>query len=184
MDEADSKHTLLCILADKEETGSDGNTGMQCSIMCDLIDEIARARGGNVNIVRANSKCLSADVSAAFDPNFADVFEKRNSALLNCGVVLTKYTGSRGKGGTSDASAEYIGWLRGCMARAGVVWQAGELGKVDAGGGGTVAKYIANQNIDVVDLGVPVISMHAPYEVISKVDLYEAYRAFAAFNRD
>ncbi len=184
MDEADSKHTLLCILADKEETGSDGNTGMQCSLMCDLIDEIARARGGNVNVVRANSKCLSADVSAAYDPNFAEVFEQRNTALLGCGVVLTKYTGARGKSGTSDASVEYIGWLRGCMARAGVVWQAGELGRVDAGGGGTVAKYIANQNIDVVDLGVPVISMHAPFEAIAKVDLYEAYRAFSAFNRD
>ncbi|MBQ2767505.1 MAG: aminopeptidase [Clostridia bacterium] len=184
IDAADSRHTLLCILADKEETGSDGNTGMQCSVMCDLISEIALARGGNVNLVRANSKCLSADVAAAYDPNFAEVYEKRNSAILGCGVVLTKFTGSRGKGGTSDANAEYIGWLRGCMARAGVIWQTSEMGKVDAGGGGTVAKYIANQNIDVVDLGVPVISMHAPYECIAKVDLYEAYRAFAAFNRD
>ena len=184
IDAADSRHTLLCILADKEETGSDGNTGMQCSVMCDLIDEIAAARGGNVNVVRANSKCLSADVAAAYDPNFAEVYEKRNSAIMGCGVVLTKFTGSRGKGGTSDANAEYIGWLRGCMARAGVIWQTSEMGKVDVGGGGTVAKYIANQNIDVVDLGVPVISMHAPYECIAKVDLYEAYRAFAAFNRD
>ena len=184
IDAADSRHTLLCILADKEETGSDGNTGMQCSVMCDLIDEIAAARGGNVNVVRANSKCLSADVAAAYDPNFAEVYEKRNAAILGCGVVLTKFTGSRGKGGTSDANAEYIGWLRGCMARAGVIWQTSEMGKVDVGGGGTVAKYIANQNIDVVDLGVPVISMHAPYECIAKVDLYEAYRAFAAFNRD
>ena len=113
----------------------------------------------------------------------ADVFEKRNSSLLSCGVVLTKYTGSRGKGGTSDASAEYIGWLRGIMERDEVVWQAGELGKVDVGGGGTVAKFIAKHNIEVVDLGVPVISMHAPYEIISKVDLYEAHRAFAAFNK-
>ncbi len=184
IDAADSRHTLLCILADKEETGSDGNTGMQCSVMCDLINEIALARGGNVNLVRANSKCLSADVAAAYDPNFAEVYEKRNSAILGCGVVLTKFTGSRGKGGTSDANAEYIGWLRGCMARAGVIWQTSEMGKVDVGGGGTVAKYIANQNIDVVDLGVPVISMHAPYECIAKVDLYEAYRAFAAFNLD
>lgn len=177
------KNSLLCILADKEEVGSDGNTGMQCELMLDLIDAIAASAGVSPAVVRMNSKCLSADVSAAFDPNFGDVFEKRNSSLLSCGVVLTKYTGARGKSGTSDASAEYIGWLRGIMERDSVVWQAGELGKVDAGGGGTVAKFIAKHNIEVVDLGVPVISMHAPYEIISKVDLYEAHRAFAAFNK-
>ena len=176
-------NSLLCILADKEEIGSEGNTGMQCELMLDLIDAIAASQNASPAVVRLNSKCLSADVSAAFDPNFSDVFEKRNSSLLSCGVVLTKYTGSRGKGGTSDASAEYIGWLRGIMERDEVVWQAGELGKVDVGGGGTVAKFIAKHNIEVVDLGVPVISMHAPYEIISKVDLYEAHRAFAAFNK-
>lgn len=181
VDNADSTHTLMCILADKEETGSDGNTGMQSCLMVDLIDQISAALGGNSALVRANSKCLSADVSAAYDPNFASVYEKRNSALLSCGVVLTKYTGSRGKSSTNDASAEFVGWLRGVMAKDGVVWQAGELGKVDVGGGGTVAKYISKHNIEVVDLGVPVISMHAPCEVISKVDLYEAYRAFCAF---
>ncbi|MBE6596004.1 MAG: aminopeptidase [Ruminococcaceae bacterium] len=175
------KNTLMCILADKEETGSDGNTGMKSDLMLDLINEIARAMGANPGVVRANSKCLSADVSAAFDPNFADVFEKRNTPLLSAGVVLTKFTGARGKSGTNDASAEYIGWLRGVMEKAGVVWQAGELGKVDCGGGGTVAKFIAEHNIETVDLGVPVISMHAPYEAIAKVDLYEAYRAFCAF---
>jgi aspartyl aminopeptidase len=109
------------------------------------------------------------------------VFEKRNTPLLSAGVVLTKFTGSRGKSGTNDASAEYIGWLRGIMEDANVVWQAGELGKVDCGGGGTVAKFLAQHNIETVDLGVPVISMHAPCEVIAKVDLYEAYRAFCAF---
>lgn len=181
--EADCENSILCILADKEETGSEGNTGMQCELMLDLIDEIAASQNASPSLVRLNSKCLSADVSAAFDPNFGEVFEKRNSSLLSCGVVLTKYTGTRGKSGTSDASAEYIGWLRGIMERDDIVWQAGELGKVDAGGGGTVAKYIANHNIDVVDLGVPVISMHAPYEIISKVDLYEAHRAFVAFNK-
>ncbi len=179
----DTRHTLMCILVDKEETGSDGVTGMQCAVMSDLLEAIAVARGGNFAAVRANSKCLSADVSAAYDPNFAEVFEKRNSALINCGAVLTKYTGARGKGGTSDANAEYLGWLRAVMAKYGVVWQTAELGKVDAGGGGTVAKYIANLNIDTVDLGVPVLSMHAPIEVISKADLYEAYRAFDAFCR-
>ena len=178
---ADSEHTLMCILADKEETGSDGNSGMQCDVIVDLMNEISAARGGNPALVRANSKCLSADVSACYDPNFSEVFEKNNTPLLNCGVVLTKYTGARGKGGTNDASAEYIGWLRGVMAKDGVVWQTGELGKVDASGGGTVAKYIANHNIETVDLGVPVIAMHAPCEVISKVDLYETHRAFCAF---
>ena len=181
IDCADSKHTLMCILADKEETGSDGNTGMQCDFMLDLIDEISLSLGANPRIVRANSKCLSADVSAAYDPNFAEVFERKNSALLSCGVVLTKYTGSRGKGGTNDANAEFIGWVRQAMASEGVIWQAGELGRVDVGGGGTVAKFISKHNIDVVDLGVPVIAMHAPFEVISKVDLYESYRAFCAF---
>ena len=181
IDSADSTHTLMCILADKEETGSDGNTGMQSDFMVDLIDEIALSLGANPRVVRANSKCLSADVSAAYDPNFAEVFEKRNSALLSCGVVLTKYTGSRGKGSTNDAHAEFIGFVRRAMAEYGVIWQAGELGRVDVGGGGTVAKYISMHNIDVVDLGVPVIAMHAPFEVISKVDLYEAYRAFCAF---
>ena len=180
-DSMDTKHTLLCILADKEETGSDGNTGMQSSVFVDLISELAKALGGNENIVRSNSKCLSADVSAAYDPNFPEVFEKRNSSLLNCGVILTKFTGSRGKYGTNDASAEFIGFMRQVMAKDNIVWQTGELGKVDAGGGGTVAKYISKENIDVIDLGVPVISMHAPYEVISKVDLYEAYRAICAF---
>ena len=181
IDCADSKHTLMCILADKEETGSDGNTGMQCDFMLDLIDEIALSCGANPKIVRANSKCLSADVSAAYDPNFAEVFEKRNSALLSHGVVLTKYTGSRGKGGTNDANAEFIGFVRRAMAEYGIIWQSAELGRTDVGGGGTVAKFISKHNIDVVDLGVPVIAMHAPFEVISKVDLYESYRAFCAF---
>ncbi|MBR7112453.1 MAG: aminopeptidase [Clostridia bacterium] len=183
LEETAPKHTLLCVLADKEETGSDGNTGMKSALLPDLLNEMATALGGNPAVVRLHSKCLSADVSCAFDPNFSDVFEKRNTPLLSAGVVLTKYTGSRGKSSTNDASAEYVGWLRKVMEDAGIVWQAGELGKVDIGGGGTVAKYIAEHNIETVDLGVPVISMHAPYEVISKVDLYEAYRAFVAFSR-
>ena len=183
LDSPDTAHTVMCILADKEETGSDGPSGMQCDLMLDLINEIATALGGNPAVVRANSKCLSADVSAAYDPNFPDVFEKRNTPLLGCGAVFTKFTGSRGKAGTNDASAEFIGWLRSILAKDGVVWQAGELGKVDCGGGGTVAKYISKHNIDTIDLGVAVISMHAPYEVIAKVDLYETYRAVKAFYR-
>ena len=180
-DSTDSTHTLMCILADKEETGSDGPTGMQCDLMLDLIDQLSHELGGNSAVVRANSKCLSADVSAAYDPNFPEVFEKQNTPLLCCGAVFTKFTGSRGKSSTNDANAEYIGWLRSVLAKDSVVWQAGELGKVDCGGGGTVAKYISKHNIETIDLGVPVISMHAPYEVIAKVDLYETYRAIRAF---
>jgi len=181
IDNADSAHTLMCVLADKEEIGSEGISGMKCDVMEDIIDAICVARGANPAVVRSNSKCLSADVAAAYDPNFADVYEKRNSALLNHGVVLCKYTGSRGKSGTNDASAEYIGWLRGVMAKDNVIWQTSELGRVDAGGGGTVAMYIAKHNIETVDLGVPVIAMHAPYEIIAKTDLYEAAKAFGAF---
>lgn len=181
IDNADSAHTLMCILADKEEIGSEGISGMKCDVMEDIIDAICAARGANPAVVRSNSKCLSADVAAAYDPNFADVYEKRNSALLNHGVVLCKYTGSRGKSGTNDASAEYIGWLRSVMAKDNVIWQTSELGRVDAGGGGTVAMYIAKHNIETVDLGVPVIAMHAPYEIIAKTDLYEAAKAFGAF---
>ena len=179
----ESKHTSMCILVDKEETGSDGVTGMKSRVILDLINEIARAMGGNEATVRANSKCLSSDVSAAFDPNYADVYEHRNSSLLGCGVSICKFTGARGKAGTSDASAELVGWVRRCFNASGVIWQTCEMGKVDAGGGGTVAMYLANHNIDTLDVGVGVLSMHAPYELISKVDLYEAYRAFCAFYR-
>ena len=182
-DNVGGEHSLMCILADKEETGSDGNTGMSSDLILDLIASISTALGVDPIKVRANSKCLSADVSAAYDPNFAEVFERRNAPMLSCGAILMKYTGSRGKGGTSDANPEFIGWLRGVMAKDNVLWQTGELGKVDVGGGGTVAKFIAKHNIDTVDLGVPVISMHAPYEIVSKVDVYETYRAFCAFSK-
>ena len=181
IDSNNTTHTSMCLLVDKEETGSDGVTGMQSSLITDLIAEIAKALGGNEAAVRANSKCLSSDVTAVYDPNYADVYEHRNSSLLGCGVSICKYTGSGGKGGTSDASAEMVGWTRRFLNEAGVVWQICELGKTDVGGGGTVAKYMANHNIDTIDIGVGVLSMHAPYEVIAKVDLYEAYRAFKAF---
>ena len=183
IDADETLHTTMCILVDKEETGSDGVTGMQSSLITDIITEIAKALGGNEAAVRANSKCFSSDVTATYDPNFPDVYEHRNSSLIGCGVSVCKFTGSRGKGGTSDASAELVAWVRKCLNEAGVVWQTCELGKVDVGGGGTVAKYMANHNIDTIDIGVGVLSMHAPYEVISKVDLYEAYRAFYAFYR-
>ena len=179
--ESESESTVFGILADKEETGSNGNTGMQSMLLLDLITEISGSLGYSPIAVRAASKCLSADVNAAFDPNFADVYEKRNSAMISCGTTMSKYTGARGKSGTSDASAEFVGYVRKVFAENGVQWQTSELGKVDIGGGGTVAMYIANLNIDTVDLGVPVISMHAPYEVVSKADLYSTYEAFSAF---
>ncbi len=181
IDSDDSAHTVICVLADKEETGSDGTTGMQSALLTDLIGELCRALGANAALTRSNSMCLSADVNAAYDPLYSEVFEKRNAAMINSGVVLSKYTGSGGKYSTNDASAEYIGKIRDMFVRDHVLWQTAELGKIDEGGGGTVAKYIANENIDTVDLGVPVLSMHAPFEVISKLDLYETYRAFLAF---
>lgn len=177
------RKTLMTVLTDKEETGSDGNTGMNCRVFSDLLDEIANAFGVNPNTMRANSKCLSADVNAAFDPNFAEVYERRNNSFLNEGVVLTKYTGSRGKSGTSDAGAEFVGYMRNLFDANNIVWQTSELGKVDQGGGGTIAAEIANLNIDTVDLGVPVLSMHAPYEVVTKADLYMTYKAFKVFNQ-
>ncbi len=173
--------TVITVLTDKEEIGSDGNTGMQSAYLKYFIAYLAKAEGLDVFEVLSHSECLSADVNSAYDPNFANCFEKNNSSYLNRGVVLTKYTGARGKGGASDASAEYIGKVIRLMNDKKVVWQIGELGKVDVGGGGTVAKYIAKLDVDVVDLGVPVLSMHAPYEVISKFDLWMAFRAFDEF---
>ncbi len=181
---ADTKRTVCCILADKEETGSNGNTGMQSRILADLIDEIAAAFSCDANRIRANSECLSADVAAAYDPNFPEVFEKRNAALLSRGVAICKYTGARGKSGTNDATAEFTAKIRSLFDAHGVNWQIAELGKVDAGGGGTVAKFISVHNIDTIDVGVPVLSMHAPYEVISKADLYSTHLALSAFFSD
>ena len=175
------KHTSIVVLADKEEIGSVGVSGMRSEILMDLIGEICAAKSENAALVRSRSLCLSADVTAAFDPNFADVYEKRNSAMISCGTCMSKYTGARGKSGTSDATAELVGLVRSIFAKEGVIWQTAELGRVDVGGGGTVAQYIANLNIDTVDIGVPVISMHAPYEVVSKADVYSTHEAFVAF---
>ncbi len=181
MQNKNTAHTVVCVLADKEETGSDGISGMQCSLLSELIDEIAESLGGDGNVCRSNSTCLSADVTAGFDPNYPEVFEKRNSALMNCGVAIAKYTGSGGKYSTNDASAELVGKIRDMFDADNVLWQTAELGKIDIGGGGTVAKYIANHNIETVDAGVPVLAMHAPFEIISKYDLYSAHTAFLAF---
>ncbi len=176
--------TIVTVLTDKEETGSDGNTGLNSSYLRYFIEDLAADFGERTTTVLSKSECLSADVNSAFDPTYPSVMEKNNASYINYGVVVTKYTGSRGKYGTSDASAEFAGRVRTLMDKNNVIWQTGELGKVDAGGGGTVAAYIANMNIDVIDVGVPVLSMHAPFEVISKADLYMAYKAFTAFIND
>lgn len=184
IDAADkTEHTNIIVLADKEETGSNGVTGMRSEILTDLIGCISSSFGFCPSLVRSRSKCLSADVSAAYDPSFAEVYEKKNSALVHHGVALNKFTGSRGKYDTNDAPCEYTSEICALLTDAGVNWQMAELGKTDAGGGGTVAKYISEKNIDTIDIGVPVISMHAPYELISKADLYSAYEAFLAFCR-
>lgn len=174
-------HTAVTILTDKEETGSDGNTGLCSSYLTYFLEDLAEAFGEKGRHVMHNSQCLSADVNAAFDPTFPDVMEQKNCAYLNHGVCVTKYTGARGKSGTSDASAEFMGTIRKVLDDQNVIWQTGELGKVDAGGGGTVAAYIANLDIDTIDVGVPVLSMHAPLEVVAKLDVYMTYRAFCAF---
>ena len=174
------KHTAVCILADKEEIGSVGISGMQSTAFETFMQDLCDATGANLNRCFENSFCLSADVTAAFDPNFADVYEKRNSAKVNSGMGLCKYTGARGKSGASDASAELVAYTRRVLDAAGVVWQMAELGKVDAGGGGTVACYMAERDIDTIDAGVPVLSMHAPFETVSKLDCYMTYKGMKA----
>ena len=175
--------TAICVLADKEETGSDGNTGLASDFLRFVVRDLAEKQGVDYTVALRNSKCLSADVNAGLDPTFKDVMESRNAAKLNYGAVVTKYTGARGKSGTSDASAEYVAYVRNMLDKAGILWQTGELGRVDLGGGGTVAMYVANMGVDVIDLGVPVLSMHAPFEVVSKLDVYETYRTMLEFQK-
>lgn len=175
------KKTAIAILTDKEEIGSMGNTGLQSDFLSHVIHDICVMQNCDETVAKRNSKCLSADVNAGTDPTFQDVMERRNASFLNYGVVLTKYTGGGGKSSTSDASAEYVAEIRAMLDRADIVWQTGELGRVDAGGGGTVAMYVANLGIDVIDLGVPVLSMHAPYETTAKLDVYMCYRAMYEF---
>lgn len=180
IDEA-PEYTAITVLTDKEETGSDGNTGLNSSYLKYFVEDLARLEGFEGRDVLRNSKCLSADVNAAFDPTWSSVFEKNNASFINNGVCVTKFTGARGKSGTSDASAEFCAWVGNLLDENGVLWQTGELGKVDGGGGGTVAMYIANMDVDTIDVGVPVLSMHAPYEIVSKIDVYSAYKAFLTF---
>lgn len=175
------ERTVITVLTDREEIGSDGNTGMKSTYLVDFIADLAEADGEKTRHVMRKTTCLSADVNAAFDPTYASAFEAANSCFINNGAVITKYTGSGGKYSTSDAGAEYMASVRKILDDAGVLWQTGELGKVDGGGGGTIAKFVANLNADVVDLGVPVLSMHAPMEVVSKIDVYMTYRALYEF---
>lgn len=173
--------TTVCVLTDKEEVGSDGVTGLQSDYVFHFLEYLAEAHGANYKTMLIHSKCLSADVNAAFDPTFPDVLERNNAAYLNRGVVVTKYTGGRAKGGTNDADAEMMGYVTNLLDAAGVQWQTGELGKVEVGGGGTIAKYVGNRNVDVVDIGVPMLCMHAPFELVAKLDVYMTYKAFVAF---
>ena len=175
--------TCVCILADKEETGSDGVSGMQSRAFECFMEDLCAEQVSDIRRCFENSFCLSADVTAAFDPNYPEVSEKRNDSKLNYGMGICKFTGARGKSGTSDASAEVVAHLRRLFDENKVVWQMSELGKVDQGGGGTIAKYMANRNIDTIDAGVPVLSMHAPFEVVSKFDCYMTYKGvLAAYN--
>lgn len=181
LDVAMPEKTCITYLTDKEEVGSDGNTGMQSDFLRYFVYDLAIQDGVEGYRALSKSKCLSADVNAAFDPTYASAYEEKNCSYLNNGVIISKYTGHGGKYDTSDASAEYMGEIRAMLEKNDILWQVGELGKVDGGGGGTIAKYVANMNVDVVDLGVPVLSMHAPFEIVSKTDVYMAYRAFFTF---
>lgn len=180
--------TTVCLLVDKEEIGSVGATGMQSRFFLYTVAEIMEAMGGysqvSFNRSMSNSKVLSSDVSAAYDPLFASVTEKKNGAYFGNGLVFNKYTGSRGKSGSNDANPEYIAELRRIMDENEVSFQTSELGKVDQGGGGTIAYILANYNMSVIDSGVAVLNMHAPWEIISKVDLYEAKRGYTAFLKE
>jgi aspartyl aminopeptidase len=173
-------YTAVCVLADKEEIGSEGVSGMQSAFFDTFVDDLCDSQNVPLKACFEKSFCLSADVSAAFDPNFADVYEKNNSAQVNYGVGLSKYTGARGKSGCSDAGAEAVAYVRKLLDERNIVWQMGELGKADQGGGGTVACYMANRNIDTLDAGVPVLSMHSPFETVSKLDCYMTYAACKA----
>ncbi len=178
--------TAVCLLVDKEEVGSMGCTGMQSRYFENIMAKLCVLKDKEnsefyLRETLSNSACLSADVGAAFDPNFPETCEKNNTAFLNHGLLLTKYTGSRGKGGASDASAEFVAKVRKIFEENDVLWQIGELGKVDAGGGGTIAQFVANLDMDVIDCGVALLSMHSPYEIAGKADIYMAYKGYKAF---
>ena len=174
-------HTTLTILADKEEIGSVGTTGLNSDFVLHVVEDLCQSADADLKTVLRSSLCLSSDVNAAYDPTFSFAFEEHNSSHINKGCVLTKYTGARGKSGSSDASAETMTKVIKIMDENGVHWQTGELGAVDVGGGGTIAQFVAHMDVDVVDLGVPILSMHAPFELASKLDIYNTYKAFKEF---
>ena len=176
-------YTAIAVLTDKEEIGSVGPTGLNSDYLRHFIESIADGEGVPAYDVIRNSKCLSADVTAAFDPTFSDVLDPRNASYCNYGLAMCKFTGSRGKSGCNDASAEFVAYVRKVFEENNVIWQTTELGRVDLGGGGTVAAYIGNMDIEVVDVGVPVLCMHSPFELTSKLDVYMAYKGFSAFIR-
>lgn len=178
--EENLKRTGICMLADKEEIGSEGVTGMQSWAFDTFVSDLCDTQGVALKTCYENSFCLSADVTAAFDPNYSGVYEKHNAGYLNWGIALCKYTGARGKSGASDASAEVVAYARKVLDEAGVLWHLAELGKVDAGGGGTVAHFMANRNIDTLDAGTPVLAMHSPFEVTGKLDCYMTYKGLKA----
>ena len=184
-DVKEPEQTCVCILADKEETGSDGVSGMKSEAFEWFVGDMCKVQGADLRDCFAHSICVSADVTAAFDPNYPEVSEKLNTARLNYGVGLHKFTGSRGKAGTNDAPAELVDYMRRICAENGVKWQMCEMGKVDKGGGGTVAMYMGNRNIATIDAGVPVLSMHAPFEIVAKYDCYMTYKCvLAAYSAD
>lgn len=179
------ERTAVCIFADKEEIGSMGNTGMESHVFDTFISELLNKTNTNkpnlLDKVFCNSRMLSADVDAAFDPIYASASEKNNAAYFGKGIGLNKYTGARGKSGASDANAEYVAFIRNMLEQNGISYQVSELGRVDLGGGGTIAYILADKGIDVIDCGIPILSMHSPYEVSSKFDIYEGYRTYYAF---
>ncbi len=181
LDTKSFKKTAVCMLADKEEIGSEGVSGMKSRFFDTFVEDICESFNTPLRACFENSTCLSADVAAAWDPNFAEVYEKQNTSFINRGIAFCKFTGARGKSSSNDASAEMLGKLRALFDDNSILWQMGELGKVDQGGGGTVAMYMANRNIETIDAGVPVLSMHSPFEVVSKNDVYMTYLAFSAF---
>ncbi len=189
MEMKEPEHTSVCLLVDKEEVGSMGATGMQSRHFENVMAKICSMCKSDYNDITlretlSNSTCLSADVGTAFDPNYPEVSEKKNCAIFGGGLVLTKYTGSRGKGGASDACAELVAKIRRIFNDNDVKWQMGELGKVDCGGGGTIAQFVANLDIDVIDAGVPLLSMHSPFELSNKLDVFMAYKGYREFYKN
>jgi aspartyl aminopeptidase len=177
---------VVVLFFDKEEIGSEGNTSARAQILEAFLPRLFSLKGETFshqvfNETLAVSRAISADVAGALDPDYQEVHEKRNAPRLGCGLCLTKFTGSGGKIGSSDAHAEYVHWIRKLFNQNGIVWQTGELGKVDEGGGGTIAKFLAALGLEIVDCGTPVLSMHSPFELVSKADLYMTYKGYKAF---